>query len=69
VEEKAEETPKEEVKVDEGVVEESKDSAAAEVPVEEKAEESPKNEENIDESTTEVKGATSDEKETKKEKE
>jgi len=47
--------------------EKSKDSVAIEKSVEDKAEEIPKKEENIDESTTEVKGATSDKKETEKE--
>ena len=69
VEDKAEETPKKEEKIDESTAEESKDSVATEEPVEDKAEETPKKEENIDESTAEVKGATSDEKEAEKEKE
>ncbi len=69
VEDKAEETPKREEKIDESKVEESKDSAAVKEPVEDKAEKTSKKEENIDESTAEVKGATSDEKEAEKEKE
>ena len=69
VKDKTKETPKKEEKIDESTAEESKDSVAIEEPVVDKAEETPKNEENIDESTAEVKGATSDEKETEKEKE
>ena len=69
VEDKTEETPKKEEKVDESTAVESKDPVAAKEPVEDKAEETPKKEENIDESTAEVKGATSDEKEAEKEKE
>jgi small subunit ribosomal protein S16 len=68
IEDKVEETPKKEEKIDESIAEESKDSAAKE-PVKDKAEETPKKEKNIDESTAEVKGATSDEKEAEKEKE
>lgn len=69
IEDKAEETPKKEEKIDESTAEESKDSAAAKEPVKDKAEKTPKKEKNIDESTAEVKGATSDEKEAEKEKE
>ncbi len=69
VEDKADKTPKKKENIDESTVEKSKDSVAIEEPVEDKAEETPKKEENIDESTTEVKGATSEKKETKKEKE
>ncbi len=69
VEDKADKTPKKKEIIDESTVEKSKDSVAIEEPVEDKAEETPKKEENIDESTTEVKGATSDKNETKKEKE
>ncbi len=69
VEDKAEETPKKEEKIDESTAEESKDSVAVKEPVEDKAKKTPKKKENIDESTAEVKGATSDEKEAEKEKE
>jgi small subunit ribosomal protein S16 len=69
IEDKVEETPKKEEKIDESTAEESKDSAAAKKPVKDKAEKTPKKEKNIDESTAEVKGATSDEKEAEKEKE
>lgn len=68
IEDKVEETPKKEEKIDESTAVESKDSAAKE-PVKDKAEKTPKKEKNIDESTAEVKGATSDEKEAEKEKE
>ena len=68
VEDKAEEIPGKEEKIDESTAEESKDSAAKD-PVEDKAEKTPRKEENIDESTAEVKGATSDEKKAEKEKE
>ncbi len=69
VEDKAEETPKKEEKIDESTAAESNDSDAAKDPVEDKAKKTPKKKENIDESTAEVKGATSDEKEAEKEKE
>ena len=51
VEDKAEETPKKEEKIDESTAVESKDSVAAEEPEKAKAEETPEKEEKIDEST------------------
>ena len=53
VEDKAEETPKREEKIDESTAKESKDSVASKEPVEDKAEETPKREEKIDESKVE----------------
>ncbi len=53
VEDKDEETPKKEEKIDESTAEESKDSVAVKEPIEDKAEKTPKKEEKIDESTAE----------------